>query len=186
MKSLLLLASAVLAAVALSACSGTQATTTGSNPTVPVAITHQLNGNVLTAVATVTNNTEAPISFVKNRNFYSISVTTADPADSRVVFPKIVTFPPVVSNQVVNVAPGQSTSFSASFQIRPLNELAYDLERVDQPFSPRSYQVMQSRKLRTTFEYNHFPRFLNERSKKVAKGFLTVPIKSQAPFQLPR
>ena len=169
----------------LASCGGTAPTTTGPEPTVPVTLDHRLEGNVLITTATVTNNTAEPLTLIKNRNFFGLSVKTADPADSRVIFPKIVTFPPVVSSQVANLAPGQSTTFEASFLIRPLNELAFELERREQPFNPRSYQVMQSRKLVATFDYSHHDRFLNERSKKIAQNFLTTPIKTRASFQLP-
>lgn len=167
-------------------CSSTPDTTgteSPQNPLFPVALSHQFTGNKLTVQATVTNQSPNPITLVENPNFFSFSLAPTKAGSSRVVNKKIVTYAPVVSKEVVNLAPGKAKTFTSHFLVREAGEGRFELERSFQPFPPRSYTIFTDPGLKLSFSYEHYPRFLNETSKKKAAQFLTTPLRATKTFK---
>gem|GEM_PF-4612411 len=169
----------------LSSCASQKTSSASSSTQYPVTLKHKITGNQLIVDATVTNNTKETVSLVNNRNFYNISVRALNPKKDEAYRPKIVTYGPVVSKEVMVVKPGHATTFSTTFLMRSLAGGPIEVERKDQPFGPRSYMVITDDTLKSTFTYEHYPRFLNERSKKVAVNFLTTPLGGQSTFRRP-
>ncbi len=154
-------------------------------PQYPVTFTHKIAGNQLTVNATVTNNTAQTISLVKNPNFYGISVRAQDPKKDEAIRPKIVTYGPAVSKDVAIVAPGHATTFSTTFAMRRLLGGPIEVERVEQSYGPRSFMVISDDTFKTTFSYEHYPRFLSEKAKKTGQNFLITPLRGQSTFRRP-
>ena len=179
MKFLLLIP--LLAAIV--SCSSTQTSTSPGK--YPVIITQKVDGNKLTVFAKITNNTTETISIVDNPNFYSISVRAQDPKKDEVVRPKIVTYGPATSKDVQILTPGTATTLSTTFIMRQVGGGTIEVERLNQLHGPRSFMVISDSTLKTSFSYEHYPRFLTEQAQKKGQNFLTTPLRSQTSIPRP-
>ncbi len=166
----------------LANCTSQQVTQPSDTET---AITYQTSGSKLIVNATVTNRSAVPLSLVKNANFYSISVRALDPKKDEAINPKIVTYGPAISTEVVNLAPGESTTFTSKFFLRQLTNGPLEVEREFQPYGPRSFMQITDGTLRASFDYSHYPKFLTPKALKKGANFHLKPLRANSTFPRP-
>lgn len=124
----------------------------------PCQMTVTQDKDYFTVTATVHNQTDRTVSFVKNSNHTSISIYAADRNKDEVHNPVIISIPRAEAKDITRVAPGGSTSFTHVFRYKRSRNghlLIYDDFSIGE-----SYLEIRDTILQANFSYGWYPDYL--------------------------
>ena len=137
----------------------------------------------LTIEATVINNTAKSVTFVRNRNFYTLSVWARNRAyiEDKVI--RIVDYNPASLASLEIVPPGKSIQFTENFEYRRISPRV--IEIYDDMSHDNPLLRIKDSKLKVDFSYGFYPDYFPWLGRVLYPNILSADLKSSVIIDAP-
>ncbi len=159
-------------------------TTSQEHPDFPCDIRVEIEGDKFIVSATVENRTTKTVTFVNHPDHRSISILAADRSKDESVNPKLVSYRRATADNLINVAPGSSTTFVEWFRIRRPSPGVLEVGKL---FSPEDeFMRIRDKNLRATFSYGWYPDYLPIDVPPSTRNYIRHRIVAKTAFDAPK